>query len=313
MNLLPTFTLLGLVASSAFGAPSPKPKANYPLNLYKKALQETESNSQQQQFNTGRSSNYFGSDYNQYLSQSGSAFNFPNQPFQFGRAAGEPTLGGNSAPLGLTVDFDSSFGSFPLSKRNELTSEQRKVLIPVFDSLLRVMESNRPNVQDVNTLMKAVRTLLKTVPEQPLPNLRQYGFDVDALRTSMGIDLETLKSVALPATGDIAITENGQDKIVTTFGTFPLEPLMTKAEREQFLPVVRSFAKLLRQDFLDPSKTEELLNQVRKLDSWNLFPFSVRPSNEPRRKTGSGTTFNLGALGSLIGGLVNSQMFNSFA
>ena len=114
--------------------------------------------------------------------------------------------------------FTLSSGSFPLSKRNELTSEQRKVLIPVFDSLLRVMESNRPNVQDVNTLMKAVRTLLKTVPEQPIPNLRQYGFDVDALRTSMGIDLETLKSVALPATGDIAITENGQDKIVTTFG-----------------------------------------------------------------------------------------------
>jgi len=58
MNLLPTFALLGLVASTS-GAP----KANYPINLYKKALQET-----QQEFNIGRSSNYLGSDYNQYPS-----------------------------------------------------------------------------------------------------------------------------------------------------------------------------------------------------------------------------------------------------
>jgi len=376
MNLLPTFALLGLVAST-FGAPKANypinlykkalqenqqefnigrssnyfgsdynqypsqfgsafnfpnqpfqvrrarrsPKANYPINLFKKALQESDSTSQQQnfgyqnqqQFNTGRSSNFVGSDFNQYSSQSGSAFNFPNQPFQVGRAIGKPAPGGNNPPLGLTVDFTSSFGSFPLGSRNELTPEQRKVLIPVFDSLVRVMESNKPNVKDVNTLMKAVRNLLKTVPDQPTPNLRQFGFDMDSLRTSMGIDLETLKSVALPATGDIAITENGQDKIITTFGTFPLEPLMTKAEREQFLPAVKSFAKLLRQDFLNPTETEELLSQVRKLDSWNLFAFDIRPSNEPRKKTGSGTTFNIGALGSLISGLVNSQMSQNFA
>ena len=32
------------------------------------------------------------------------------------------------------------------------------------------------------------------------------------------MDLDTLKNVALPATGDIVVTENGQDKIVTRFG-----------------------------------------------------------------------------------------------
>merc|ERR1712112_186868 len=125
-------------------------------------------------------------------------------------------------------------------------------------------------------------------------------------------DLDVLKNVALKETGDIAITENGQDKIVTSFGKFPLESLMTKAEREQFLPVVRSFIKILRKDVLNPIETKELLDQARKLDSWNLFPFDVRGNNEPRKKVASGRTFNMGALSSLIRGLVNAQNSGSF-
>ena len=95
-------------------------------------------------------------------------------------------------------------------------------------------------------------------------------------------------------------------------GKFPLDSLMTKAEREQFLPAVRSFIKLLRKDVLNPTETKELLDQARKLDSWNLFPFDVRGSNEPRKKVASGTTFNMGALGNLIGGLLNSQQSENF-
>ena len=91
-----------------------------------------------------------------------------------------------------------------------------------------------------------------------------------------------------------------------------MQSLMTDAEREQFLPAVRSFINLLRKDVLDVNETIELLDQVRKLDSWNLFPFSVRGSNEPRQKINSGTTFNFGALSSLIGGLVNSQNSERF-
>ena len=87
------------------------------------------------------------------------------------------------------------------------------------ESLERVMESSRPNAEDVNTLMKQVRDLLKTVPEGQQLNLKQWGFDTDAL----GVDLRTLKNVALPETGDIVITENGQDKIVTTFGKYYLD------------------------------------------------------------------------------------------
>merc|ERR1739838_486400 len=36
----------------------------------------------------------------------------------------------SNAPLGLTVDFDSSFGTFPLGSKNELTPAQRNVLLP---------------------------------------------------------------------------------------------------------------------------------------------------------------------------------------
>ena len=109
-------------------------------------------------------------------------------------------------------------GSFPLSSQNELTRGQRATLLPVMESLLRVMETSKPSVRDVNTLMVQVRDLLKQVPEGKMPDLRQYGFDVDSL--PFGMDLETLKNVALPKTGDIAITENGQDKIVTGFGEY---------------------------------------------------------------------------------------------
>ena len=102
-----------------------------------------------------------------------------------------------------------------MSSQNQLTPAQRQALLPVMESVLRVMESDKPSVNDVNTLMIQVRDLLKQVPEGYLPNLGQLGFEgLDDL------DIETLKNVALKETGDIAITENGQDKIVTSFGKY---------------------------------------------------------------------------------------------
>ena len=95
-------------------------------------------------------------------------------------------------------------------------------------------------------------------------------------------------------------------------GKFPLESLMTKSERETFLPAVKSFIKLLKKDVLNQTETKDLLDQARKLDSWNLFPFDVRGNNEPKKKVQSGSTFNIGALSSLISGLVNAQNSGSF-
>ena len=101
-----------------------------------------------------------------------------------------------------------------------MTPAQRNILLPVMEALLKTMETNVPSSKDIDTLMILVRDLLKLVPEGETPNLRQYGFDADSI--PFGMDLDTLKNVALPATGDIVVTENGQDKIVTGFGKYKL-------------------------------------------------------------------------------------------
>ena len=108
-------------------------------------------------------------------------------------------------------------GSFDLGSLNELTFAQRNSLLLVMEALIRVMETERPSAQEVNTLMILTRNLLREVPEQDLASsLRQFGFDTDSI--PFGFDLDTIKDVALPQSGDIIINENGQDKIVTGFG-----------------------------------------------------------------------------------------------
>ena len=83
------------------------------------------------------------------------------------------------------------------------------------------METDEPSAKDMNTLMILVRNLLKTVPEGETPDLKQYGFDTDNI--PFGMDLDTLKNVALPKTGDIVVNEDGQDKVVTGFGKYQLK------------------------------------------------------------------------------------------
>ena len=94
---LPALTFLGLVASS-FGAPQ------FPSMGSLNGLNSLISNFNRQNYP------------NQYQSsQFEQAFNGPYQPFQIGRTANDPNqavpvLSGENAPLGLTVDFDSTFG-----------------------------------------------------------------------------------------------------------------------------------------------------------------------------------------------------------
>ena len=80
------------------------------------------------------------------------------------------------------------------------------------------METDEPSAEDMNTLMILVRNLLKTVPEGETPDLKQYGLDTDNI--PFGIDLDTLKNVALPETGDIVVSEGGRDMVITGFGTY---------------------------------------------------------------------------------------------
>merc|ERR1711962_84408 len=282
MKLLPTFAFLGLAASS-YGAPQYYGYQNVPAQpSYPYSLA------------------FFNNPYNPVQAVA-------PKPAVLTRTASNTV---NNAPLGLTVDFDSSFGSFPLGSKNELTPARRNILLPVMEALLKTMETDVPSARDMNNLMILVRNLLKTVPEGETPDLEQFGLDSDSI--PFGLDLDTLKNVALPETGDIVVNKNGQNVFNTGFGPFPLKSYMNKADREKFLPVIKGFTNLLKKDVLNKAETEELLAQVRKLDSWNLFRYDVRDSNEPKKKKGFGTTFNLGALSGLIGGLVNAQMSEGF-
>ena len=86
-------------------------------------------------------------------------------------------------------------------------------------------------------------------------------------------------------------------------GEFPLSDLslMTEEEREQFLPAVRAFTDILQKDNLNPEEVKELMKEVRKLDSWNLFPFDVRGTNEPKKRGLGGLPGQFGKPASLSG------------
>jgi len=297
MKLLPTLALLGL-ATSTFGA-------NQYYRRYGYGGQYVHQPGQYGQYVPAQPLNSYNP-YNPVRSvQAVPQAQVVPQPSVITRTAANTV---SNAPLGLTVDFDSSFGTFPLGSKKELTPAQRDVLLPVMEALLKTLETDNPSAEDMNTLMIQVRNLLKTVPEGDMPDLSQYGFDADV---AMGMDLDTLKNVALPETGDIVVSENGQNVVNTGFGSFPLKSYMNEADRLKFLPAIRGFTNLLKKDVLNKAETEELLGHVRKLDTWGLFKFDVRDSNEPKKK-GSGTTFNLGALSGLIGGLLNAQMSEGF-
>merc|ERR1712172_308065 len=150
MKLLSTLALLGLAAST-FGAPQ----------YY-------------QPYGYGGQYGGYGGQYNRYQTAPAQPLNSYN-PVQIAQVVPQPSVITRTAqntvanaPLGLTVDFDSSFGTFPLGTKNELTPAQRDVLLPVMEALL------------------------KTVPEGDMPDLSQYGFDADV---AMGMDLDTLKNV----------------------------------------------------------------------------------------------------------------------
>ena len=63
-------------------------------------------------------------------------------------------------------------GSFDLTSENGLITE-RASLLPVMKALLKVMETNKPAPEDINTLMVLTRDLLDRVPEgEGLPSLK---------------------------------------------------------------------------------------------------------------------------------------------
>merc|ERR1712142_1221631 len=82
--------------------------------------------------------------------------------------------------------------------------------------------------------------------------------------------------MGLPAYGDIITNVNGVPHIRTEFGVFPLSDtnLMTPQERNQFLPIVRTFTRVLEKGSADANESQLLLNHASELT--NLIPGNLR-------------------------------------
>merc|ERR1712212_263686 len=153
-------------------------------------------------------------------------------------------------------------GSIPAQR---ITPEQRATYLPIMKALLKVMQTTKPSSQDLNTLMVLTRELNKKVPkgQNLLGGIGNFGLD-------------NLESMGLPEYGDIITNVNGVPHIRTTFGTFPLSDtsLMTSQERAQFLPIVRTFTRVLEKGSADANESQLLLRQASELT--NLIPGNLR-------------------------------------
>ena len=90
-------------------------------------------------------------------------------------------------------------------------------------ALLKVMETNRPSGQDVNTLLVATRELNKKVPKDQnilgsIGNFGDFG--------NFGID--GLESMGLPESGDMITNIDGIPHIRTTFGKYSLSGIKVR-------------------------------------------------------------------------------------
>jgi len=188
-------------------------------------------------------------------------------PANFQKSIQGLTSGFNSGRIAATPSFNN-LGSFP---SQGITADQRATYLPVMRALLKVMSTSRPAAQDINSLLIATRELNKKVPKGS--NLLG-GFGSGDL--SFGID--NLEGMGLPQTGDVVTNVAGVPHIKTTFGIFPLSDtsLMTEEERQQFLPVVRTFTSVLEKGNASPTETNTLVQQVRQLNQ--LIPANIGSS-----------------------------------
>jgi len=155
--------------------------------------------------------------------------------------------------------WNLEFAKIPLDRKNLMTPEERNRFLPVMRALLKVMETSTPAPEDVNTLLVLSRDLSKYIPE------------ASSQFTSF-VNVNGIENMGLLETGDVIIDVDGEPHIQTQFGTLPLSEvsLMTDEERQQFLPVARTFISVMEKDDIDPSELNTLLEQSRELT--NLIP-----------------------------------------
>jgi len=160
---------------------------------------------------------------------------------------------------GQGPSYNTALGKFPLGQKR---NEEMTRYLPVMKALLKVMKTNKAAPEDVNTLLVLSRDLQKYAPK----GNNQFG-GIGILDSFGGME-----GMGLPETGDLIINVNGEPHIRTEFGTFPLpdESLMTDAERELFLPSIKTFISILEKDDLDADEMNTILSQSRELI--NLIP-----------------------------------------
>merc|ERR1711962_1624594 len=172
------------------------------------------------------------------------------------------------------------FGGFGINQG--ITSEQRATYLPVMRALLKVVSTNRPSSRDINDLLIKTRELNKKVPKG------------ENLLGSFGFENTWLEDMGLPKSGDLVKDVKGVPHIKTTFGVFPLSDtsLMTEQERQQFLPVVRTFDSILEKGSADGADTNALLQEIQELNK--LIPANIGSSIQ-------GLFGNLGSFGNFSG------------
>jgi hypothetical protein len=196
-------------------------------------------------------------------------FHYQGQGQQFGQ--GQKFFNPSRATFNPT--FNPSRNAGPaitgLSLSPQGISEARTTYLPVMKALLKVMKTNKPSPQDINTLMVLTRELSKKVPKEA---------NIMKMLGNFGID--NLESMGLPETGDIIVVADGVPHIKTTFGTYPLSDtsLMTSVERAQFLPIVKTFTNILEKGSADSSEIQTLLQQAKELTKF--LPGNLQSSLE---------------------------------
>jgi len=148
-------------------------------------------------------------------------------------------------------------GIIPLAAKNALSSEERNKFLPVMKALVKVMETNTPAPEDVNTLLVLTRDLTKNLPKDlPLGSRSLPSFN--------GFNINEM---GLMEDGDVIVDVEGVPHILTQFGAFPLSDvsLMTDEERERFLPAAKTFISVLEKDRIDQNEINELIKQSEAL------------------------------------------------
>ena len=96
----------------------------------------------------------------------------------------------------------SSFGAKQFKDFESIVPEEIAKVLPVMKALLKVVETDNPTPEDMNTLFVLARDLQKLVPKSS----NQFGVEVN------------FKELGLPETGNIIEIIDGEALIVTRFG-----------------------------------------------------------------------------------------------